>query len=250
MTQPPADSGYRVLSWDSEFFGIRIAQIDAGAFTEGNRSECLQWCHDQRIECAYLSVNSADQGLIDAAVQNEFRLVDIRLILKTTTTTAEHRQHPAGVEIRASRDSDIDALSNIAIGAHRDTRFYVDGGFDRARCDALYELWIAKSCRGWADHVVVAERAGEAVGYVTCHRTQTAGRIGLVGVAESARGLGIGHAMIGEALRWCSSQDLDEVTVATQGRNMAALNLYQKSGFSVATVDCIFHKWFAEAADR
>ena len=151
---------------------------------------------------------------------------------------------PAGIELRASRESDIEPLSLIAAGAHHDTRFYVDGRFGRDRCDALYQLWIAKSCRGWAEHVVVAERAGEAVGYVTCHTSPGAGRIGLVGVAQAARGAGVGHAMIGEALRWLRGQGAEDVSVATQARNSAGLSLYQKSGFAVRSVECGFHKWF------
>ena len=58
------DPGYRILPWDSEFFGVRIAQIDAAAFVEPHRPGSLQWCHEQRIDCAYLFVDSANQGLL------------------------------------------------------------------------------------------------------------------------------------------------------------------------------------------
>ena len=233
-----------MLPWDSEFFGVRIAQIDAAAFVEPRRAGCLQWCHDQRIDCAYLFVDCADQELLDAASATGFRLVDIRVTLRVAAGTVFENRSPAGIELRPSRESDIDGLSMIAIGAHHDTRFYVDRRFDRDRCDALYQLWIAKSCRGWADHVVVAEQAGEAVGYVTCHKSPGAGRIGLVGVAQEARGRGIGHAMVGEALRWLAGEGVDDVSVATQARNTTGLSLYQKSGFAVRTIDCGFHKWF------
>lgn len=170
--------------------------------------------------------------------------MDIRLTLRVAPGNLPQSKVPTGTELRPCRESDIEALSTIAAGAHHDTRFYVDGRFGRNRCDALYQLWIAKSCRGWADHVVVAERAGESVGYVTCHKSPDAGRIGLVGVAQEARGLGIGHAMIGEALRWMSSEGIDEVSVATQARNTPGLSLYQKSGFAVRSIECGFHKWF------
>ena len=233
-----------MLPWDSEFFGVRIAQIDAAAFVEPRRAGCLQWCHDQRIDCAYLFADCADQGLLDAVYATGFRLVDIRVTLRAAAGNVLENRSPAGIEMRPSRESDIDALSMIAIGAHHDTRFYVDGRFGGDRCDAFYQLWIAKSCRGWADHVVVAERAGEAVGYVTCHTSPGAGRIGLVGVAQKARGVGIGHAMIREALRWLTGEGVDDVSVATQARNTSGLRLYQKSGFAVRSMECGFHKWF------
>jgi len=236
-----------MLPWDSEFFGVRIAQVDSVAFADSRRAECLNWCHEQRVECAYLFVDSRDQALLDAACGGGFRLVDVRLTLKASARNSIVSELPDDVRLRASRESDVDALSRIATNAHHDTRFYIDGRFGRARCDALYQLWIAKSCRGWADHVVVAERAGEAVGYVTCHKTEAAGRLGLVGVAQEARGLGIGRAMIGEALRWLADEGVDDVSVATQARNTAGLSLYQKTGFAVRSIDCGFHKWFPVA---
>ena len=241
------DPGYRMLPWDSEFFGARIAQIDRAAFVDSRRDECLNWCREQRVECAYLFIDSSEQVLLDAACGAGFRLVDIRVTLKASAGNEPARHLSDGVRLRASRESDIDALSRIAAGAHRDTRFYVDGRFGRDRCDAFYQLWIAKSCRGWADHVIVAERAGEAVGYVTCKKSEHAGRLGLVGVAEEARGLGIGRAMIGDALRWLAAEGVDDVSVATQARNTAGLSLYQKSGFAVRSIDCGFHKWFSPA---
>jgi dTDP-4-amino-4,6-dideoxy-D-galactose acyltransferase len=238
------DPAYRMLPWDSDFFGVRIAKIDPMGFAEARRAECLNWCREHGVDCAYLFVDSGDQPLLDAAIEHGFRLVDVRVTLKVVPTTTQARPSPARVELRPSRESDIDSLSRIATGAHRDTRFYVDGRFGRDRCDALYELWVAKSCRGWADRVIVAEHAEEAVGYVTCHRSERAGRIGLVGVTPRVRGLGIGHAMIGEALRWFAGEGVVEVSVATQARNIAGLSLYQKSGFAVRSIDCGFHKWF------
>jgi ribosomal protein S18 acetylase RimI-like enzyme len=135
-------------------------------------------------------------------------------------------------------------LKAIARVSHRDSRFYVDGRFDVDRCDALYQTWIEKSCNGWADHVVVADCAGETVGYVTCHVRGSVGQIGLVGVDAAHRGQGSGRAMVAAACEWFDRRGLANVSVVTQGRNTAGVRLYQSIGMTVRSIELWFHRWF------
>jgi ribosomal protein S18 acetylase RimI-like enzyme len=138
---------------------------------------------------------------------------------------------------------DVAVLRDIARTAHTQTRFFFDGRFPRERCETLYELWIEQSVHGHADHVVVPEIHGAAAGYVTCHRDGHAGRIGLVGLHESARGRGVGVAMIRAALEWFASQHIGEVSVVTQGRNVAASRLYERCGFEMRSALATYHWW-------
>src|SRR5215208_364801 len=71
--------------------------------------------------------------------------------------------------VRLHQPDDLLGLERIAAANHRDSRFYSDGRFPRAGCDALYATWIRRSCEGWADGVLVSEVEGEACGYITCH---------------------------------------------------------------------------------
>jgi ribosomal protein S18 acetylase RimI-like enzyme len=148
------------------------------------------------------------------------------------------------VNVRPSAPGDLPQLQAIARVSHRDTRFYIDQRFDRSRSDALYEVWITKSCNGWADHVVVAEVDGAAAGYVTCHRRAGGGEIGLVGVAAGHRGAGLGRAMTMAALGWFQDHGVSTVSIATQARNAAALRLYQQAGFAVRGIELSFHRWW------
>jgi len=110
----------------------------------------------------------------------------------------------------------------------------------RARADALYETWIDKSCSGSAAAVLVADVDGAPAGYVTCDAD---GRIGLFAVAEHARNRGVGAALVASALRWFAAQGVDEVRVATQGRNVAAQQLYQAAGFRTEALKLWYHRW-------
>jgi ribosomal protein S18 acetylase RimI-like enzyme len=47
-----------------------------------------------------------------------------------------------------------------------------------------------------------------------------------------------------DALDWFAQQQVDTVTVVTQGRNIAAQALYQRRGFITQSQQLWYHKWF------
>jgi dTDP-4-amino-4,6-dideoxy-D-galactose acyltransferase len=151
--------------------------------------------------------------------------------------------------VRPATLTDIPALKRIASSSHRETRFYADRHFAVEQCNRLYELWIEKSCQAYADAVlVVDDDAGEPAGYVTCHRDgEATGHIGLFAVREDVRGRGIGRQLLDAALRWFSTNGVTSMTVATQLRNMAALQFYGRAGLLVASAGIWFHLWPGDA---
>ena len=233
-----------LLEWDSDFFGRRIGRVDADSIIN-NAAAVDAWCADEAIECAYLLVSTADPLAMDAAGRLGFRLVDVRVTLERRLglTAGSDEVLPTTGRLRSATENDIERLRAIAEVSHTDSRFYADRQFDREKCRELYALWIEKSCRGWADHVVVAEWHGHPAGYVSCHVEGEHGRIGLVGVDASSRGIGLGPAMVREAARWLAARGATHVSVATQGRNVAAIRLYEKCGFLVSAVDLWYHRW-------
>ncbi len=228
-----------ILTWDTGFFGFPIARIH-GRLSPADIPSVEDWCAEQHIRCAYFLANSDDRESAYSAQQNGFALVDIRITLERQLA-GRTAVPPA---IRPVAESDIPHLVAIARTSHFDSRFYFDPGFPRERCDALYATWAEKSCSGYADAVFVAEREGKTAGYITCHDDKTSGRIGLVGVAEWARGAGLGRQLIEASLNFFATRNLPLVTVVTQGRNVGAQRLYQKSGFVTRSLELWYHRWF------
>jgi dTDP-4-amino-4,6-dideoxy-D-galactose acyltransferase len=147
--------------------------------------------------------------------------------------------------IRSAREADIPALRALAAASHTASRFFADGSFDRARCAELYAVWIEKSCRGWADRVLVAEHEGRIAGYLSCHvRDGSRGEIGIVAVAPEAQGRGLGAQLVDASVEWFAERELARVTVVTQGRNTGAQRLYQSRGFRTSSVHLWHHLWF------
>jgi GNAT superfamily N-acetyltransferase len=230
------------LDWDSGFFGVSIAKAIPTRVDVETCRAILDWCRVEKIDCLYFLADDdpeARQVLENAG----FVRVDERV-------TIELQPIPPALapptDTRRARDSDIAALREIAGRAHSDSRFYNDSRFDRARCDELYRVWIEKSCRGWADHVVVVERGGAAIGYLTVHLRQSeSAMIGLVGVDSAYRRQGIGQRLMAGALAWLSNQPVTRVWSATQGRNAASQGFFQKAGFRPTGRAIWYHRWFS-----
>jgi dTDP-4-amino-4,6-dideoxy-D-galactose acyltransferase len=231
------------LEWDSTFFGISIARAVPAHVDPATCNTVLDWCRAQQIDCLYFLADKENHETRRVLEDRAFVHVDDRI------TFALDPVSPVAApptDTRAVLPADVGALREIAASAHRDSRFYNDGHFDRARCDELYRLWIDKSCSGWADHVVVAERDGMAIGYLTVHlRDPEEAAIGLVGVHPSFRRQGVGGHLLRSALAWIDRQSVKRVSVVTQGRNVASQGLYRNAGFRLTSHALWYHRWFS-----
>ena len=231
------------LDWDSEFFALRIGRVAARLDAE-TMIGVREWCTSQAIDCLYLLCDCTDGTATLTAERNGFHLVDVRVNLTCDVGSRAQDARGSG-NVRPAGAADLKTLRAIARVSHHDSRFYQDGHFPAERCDALYETWIAKSCSGYADAVLVpAVNGTDPAGYVTCERpVDGRGRIGLFAVAAGDQRQGLGQALIQHALSWFASRGVTRVMVTTQARNVPALRLYERCGFVVESVQLWYHWW-------
>lgn len=78
---------------------------------------------------------------------------------------------------------------------------------------------------------LVAERDGQAVGYVGCQTVLDEGYITNVAVSPDCRRQGIGRALIAELVSRARAQDLAFVTLEARASNAPAIALYEGAGF-------------------
>jgi ribosomal protein S18 acetylase RimI-like enzyme len=243
-----ASAPCELLPWDSEFFGRSIGKVISETLNEEQAARIDQWAHREKIACLYFLARSECRRSIQAAECSGFDLVDIRSTfehahLDSLTATQTIRE----ISIRPSQPEDLSSLQAIARTAHNDTRFFSDPHFPRDRAEALYAKWIELECQGRAQQVFVAtSSSNQARGYISCHFNSNSGsgQIGLVGVSNEFRGQGLGQALVLTSLHWFASQNARQVTVVTQGRNLAAQRLYQRTGFLIRDLQLWYHKWY------
>jgi len=230
----------QILDWDTSFFGFRIARIGANHLRPSDMAAIDDWCEREKVRCLYLLAASNNIQTTMLAEGHGFHLVDIRITLQRQVKPPYgHASH-----VRPVRPDDIAALSAIASTSHTDSRFYQDHGFPRSRCDEFYRTWIERSCKGWAQFVFVFDRDDRPSGYITCHHDGENGQIGLMAVADWARGQRIASSLVETAISAFAEIGVRESTVVTQGRNISALRLYQKCGFAIRSVELWYHRWF------
>ena len=150
-----------------------------------------------------------------------------------------------GPRVRLARESDLGMLRRCARTLHRDTRFYFDQKFERAKCDLLYETWIENSCLNPSQTVFVPEVEGQPVGYLACHADGQEAQIGLLGVSDHTTVRVLGRRWCGDSSRGPRSNRLTRHRrhPGTQYRRSGTLSILRiPSLFLSALVSLLVHE--------
>jgi len=227
----------QLMEFDSDFWKVRIGRA-------GTVDGLSRWAAENTVGLIWLLVDADKPEEAQRAEEQGFRLMDVRVTLERVTGAALREKKVVAKMI----DSDLPEVIEIARGAHRITRFYADSLLPDDRCDDLYESWVRQSYEGWADAVFVSltdERG--PVGYVTVHVDGDIGSIGLIAVHERCRSLGLGRELVWAAIDHAWRRGCKRITVVTQGRNVAALRLFEGCGFRITNTSLWLHKWTGKA---
>lgn len=218
------------MAWDTEFWGVRVGRAT-------HLDGLSEWAIENTIGLVCLLVPTIAEA--QAAEERGFRLMDVRVTLSRTPATL-----PGSA--RLARAEDTARLCEIARTAFTLTRFYNDPRLGDRRCGELYAEWTRSLCAGAADVVLVIEKQGEAVGYVTVNIDGDQSEIGLIAVREDVRGSMLGTELVRSAIDWARASGAMHMSVATQGANVGALRTFEGSGFRVSDVSYWLHRWAAE----
>jgi predicted N-acetyltransferase YhbS len=156
--------------------------------------------------------------------------------IMSSATPARSSATPARVEIRDAGRSDLPGVRRVLLGAYREYAPVMPPAvFGRYLTDLLDLDGRAESGR-----VLAAVHGGQVVGTVTFYADAAAeglswpaGWAGLraLGVAPSARGLGIGRALVSECRRRAQAAGAPVLCLHTARFMTAALALYERIGF-------------------
>jgi dTDP-4-amino-4,6-dideoxy-D-galactose acyltransferase len=111
----------------------------------------------------------------------------------------------------------------------------------------MYRIWIKRSVRREIADVVLVARddslAGDLAGFVTIGREKSIGKIGLIAVADQARGRGVGRRLMAAAHSWMRSHGADQALVVTQLANEPACGLYRRCEYRLSALEHFYHLW-------
>lgn len=249
----PDNEFCRYLQWDSDFFGKRIAKVTEKQLTPGNYPAIRGWCLDNQIDCLFFLAETSDSESIRLAEDNNFRLVEVRvtleLLLKNQDRITQRWSNPE-IQIRPANSGDRAALVAMSENSYTNSRWYFDPCFEQEKCDSYYQTWISNSLDGYADYVLVAEKNGEVLGYLSGDHSKKdkPATYDLLAVHEKARGLGIGPALAYSGVDYHAKMGTKKILAVTQGRNIVLSRLLMKVGFILKNVQLYYHKWFSNCA--
>jgi dTDP-4-amino-4,6-dideoxy-D-galactose acyltransferase len=245
----PSDScnqrGFRILEWDSDFFGFTVGCLTEPRMDGGRLGGVLRELAAMGCRLVYWPSDPEDAESQRVAADHGGFLADRKL---TFTLDIATRPVPSCAsssaritEFQSPETSDI--LYRLALQSGVYSRFYVDPRFPRHLYEKLYREWIRKSVSHELAHVVLVAAIGEATVGLTTLGTKGGGNIGLVAVDESARGQHVGTALMSAAIERFRELGCRRVQVVTQGANQAASRLYQRCGFGIERTEYFHHFW-------
>ncbi|MEM4261011.1 MAG: GNAT family N-acetyltransferase [Candidatus Woesearchaeota archaeon] len=231
------------LNWDTDFFGFGIAHLEE----TDEKIESLNGLEDfnksNNIKLVQSLVDIKNIQFIELLENSGFHYVDTRvdfvIDLKKLNSTSY---------FEIALINDIPEILYIADKLFMDSRFF-HPIFSEKKANELFKLWAAKAVKGEFDDICLKSSdntTSEVNGFVTIKFiNKTEARIGLIGVSKNHLGKGIGTKLINSAISFLKEKEFEKLYIATQGKNLGAINLYIKSGFKIKSL----HNWFYKNFD-
>ncbi len=240
------DRGYRLLEWDSGFFGFGVARLTVPTADTAGMAGIIDMLRSRGVSLAYWATDPGDAGAQLAACSNGGWLADE----KATYVIGLRALPPDGIpppeaEISEYRSNEVDdALYRLALQSGVHSRFRIDPRFPPGAFERLYREWMRRSVGGeLARAVLVAGPAGRISGMLTVGEQGGRGDIGLVAVDQAARGRHVGTSLVRAALRWFVGNGYQSAQVVTQRANAHACRLYRACGFEIEQIRNVYHFW-------
>lgn len=240
-----SDPPVELLDWDTDFWGFRVGRVVGRTLDAAAAATIDAWAAAQKVACVFLCAED-EPGTVSTAQGSGFRLVEPRVTM--TYRRGEAIGGRADPRVREHDDADLPELRALARRTRYVSRFAFDPRFAPRAAD-YFEAWVAASCSGFADAVLVHEDAGAVSGYITC-RLPAEGRdssFGIVAVDPAARERGVGTALLDAGVRWLLGRGMKTVSVGVAARNLATLRYVERYGFMASAFELWFHKWYDEA---
>ena len=141
-----------------------------------------------------------------------------------------------GLTIRPATEKDLDAIYQITIaafGPYTVTKLLEDryGKIGGRSWQERKGGSTVEACRRHLDCVLIAEKAGEVVGYATHNRDAAVGSVGNNAVRPDQQGQGIGTALISAVIRRLRENGCPLLKVGTMEHDLPARRVYEKLGF-------------------
>ena len=256
-----ASAGWRFLPWDSQVLGYPSGSV-GGLWAEGCYAEqrhrletvlnaCIADAEGHGVR--FLSVRLPEDALaaLHAVEAVEFRVIESFLTFGRKTTGEIPFNGGSDFHVRLAQPDEMETVAAIAHRAFESFRLRVDPQIPESRARHSRREWVRNGFKGRAEAIYVAEsenrlrsESPRIVGFALLRSkagTEKTGEIELIAVDPAFHGRGIGKALVAEAIQHYQGKT-SEIHVGTQAKNLQAIGLYTRMGFSVVRSELSFHR--------
>ena len=156
----------------------------------------------------------------------------------------ETRNGGSDCRVRLAQPDEMETVASIAYRAFQSFRLRVDPQIPESRARHSRREWVRNGFKGRAEAIYVSESENRIVGFALLRSkagTEKTGEIELIAVDPAFHGRGLGKALVAEAIRHYQGKT-SEIHVGTQAKNLQAIGLYTRMGFSVIRSELSFHR--------
>ena len=245
---------WRFLPWDSEVLGCPSGSV-GGLWAEGDYAEqcyrletVLKSCiADAEAHGVHFLSTRLPEGAIAPlhAVEGVgFRIIESFLTFSRKTTGEIPFEGESDVQIRLAQPDEMETVASIAYRAFQSFRLRVDPQIPESRARHSRREWVRNGFKGRAEAIYVVEIENRLVGFALLRSktdTEKAGEIELIAVEPRFHGKGIGKALVARAIQHYQGKT-SVIQVGTQAKNLQAIQLYIRMGFSIIRSELSFHR--------
>lgn len=237
---------FRILSWDSIFFGYKIAKILAPILNQSELKNLLTKLYHLDIKLVYWFIDPADEISNEAARNNNGFMADDKITYKISLSYY-NSQKVDNQRLRSFLHKPLNEnILSLALQSGFYSRFKQDKKFVYNEFTKLYKTWIERSLNEEIAKDVIIYVDNAERGLITLAIINNYGSIGLLAVDKKYRRKSVGRQLINAALVKFKSYGINEVKVITQRKNKAACKFYEQIGFVKESVQNVYHFWLNE----
>lgn len=238
---------FRMLDWDTEHFGYKVARIEAKSLNSDGLQNILSALLKEKVKLVYWFIDPKDKISNKAAIENEGFLADEKVTYLTKVPPKMEPLQDENVKSYLKKPLS-DPLKFLSLEAGVCSRYRMDPNCVQGEFERLYTEWIKKSLSGEiAKEVLVYKNKNKEVGFITLGGKNGRCNIGLIATDPLFRGKGIGKALMHVAFEKAVQWGYKEMDVQTQKANVGACKFYERCGFELESIVNIYHFWLNDA---
>ncbi|EKD26076.1 MAG: hypothetical protein ACD_79C01379G0004 [uncultured bacterium] len=239
-------SFYKILDWDTDFFGFKVAQITTSRQSPDELQINLNTLKSLGVKLVYFfSENILDKEYKFLLSDFNGNLVDRKVTFFIDLIKINSKNIPKSKEVNSyNKNMSMEDLENLAVESGRYSRFAIDPKISENKYLELYKIWIRKSVKKEiANELFVINKENKIYGMITLIVEKNEGKIGLLSVDSNSRNIGDGRKLINAVHLWLLNNECKSCYVVTQMDNVVACNFYKNCGYSVHKLEYCYHFW-------